>query len=180
MCSRGPPLVVRRLMYALTPCRLCCWTLQANNKSVDINVFSLSLLMSSHQILNLQGSISAMDLEMLQMFSEFANHAVSRLQRKRSDLSRGEEDGDDQARSIFQSIQFLVRDFQFFTDEEDTQQCFEDAREHFKKLFKFGKDHNDTTHERLEELYESLTAAMLPHPGLPLLQRSCTAIRATQ
>jgi hypothetical protein len=30
----------------------------------------------------LQGSISSMDLEMLQMFSEFANHAVSRLERK--------------------------------------------------------------------------------------------------
>ncbi len=56
--------------------------LQANHKSVDINVFSLSLLLSSHQILNLQGSITAMDLEMLQMFSEFANHAVARLQRK--------------------------------------------------------------------------------------------------
>eukprot|EP00750_Incisomonas_marina_P026901 INCI5962.4.p1 GENE.INCI5962.4~~INCI5962.4.p1 ORF type:complete len:1651 (-),score=364.43 INCI5962.4:511-5463(-) len=138
---------------------------QANQKSVDINVFSLSLLLSSHQVLNLQGSITAMDLEMLQMFSEFANHAVSRLQRKGQHPEHNCDDSAQKEKSAFQGLEFLVRDFQFFSDIDDTAQCFADAESHLKKLFEFGHNQGQETHRRLEALFETITAAMLPHPG---------------
>ncbi len=66
---------------------------------------------------------------------------------------------------MFQTLEFLVRDFQYFTDVEDTQQCFADAESHLKKLFDFGHGQGDETHKRLEELFETIKAAMLPHPG---------------
>lgn len=110
---------------------------------------------------------------MLQMFSEFANHAVSRLQRKGKHPGQrsGGDAGDGKEKSAFQGLEFLVRDFQFFSDIDDTAQCFADAESHLKKLFEFGHNQGQETHRRLEALFETISAAMLPHPGMVITAR---------
>ena len=100
------------------------------------------------------------------MFSEFANHAVSRLQRKGQHPEHNCDDSAQKEKSAFQGLEFLVRDFQFFSDIDDTAQCFADAESHLKKLFEFGHNQGQETHRRLEALFETITAAMLPHPGM--------------
>ena len=134
--------------------------------SLTASIFGLSTLLSSYQIYNVDKRIQEDNLQQLALFSEYARLAV---------------EGTDSAQAIngeerpkpFQTMEFLVRDWQHFEDEEDYDRMEEEMNEYMDKVIseREAKDLQETR-EQIHACFQKTTCFGLSHPGMAVIKKN--------
>jgi len=130
---------------------------------MEINkaVFSLSTLLSSYQIVNIQNRISEDALQAIEFFTEFARSAVE-LNNKEATTK---VDVDNFA---FQRLEFLIRDYQHYEyeddDEVDYKACRKQMADFLAETFATDK-HDEGTRKRIMGMFNPISCFGLPYPG---------------
>jgi len=132
---------------------------------MEINkaVFSLSTLLSSYQIVNIQNRISEDALQAIEFFTEFARSAVE-LNNKESKTPV------DVDKFAFQRLEFLIRDYQHFEyeDEDEEKADYKSCRKQMSEFLAetFATDnHDEGTRKRIMGMFNPISCFGLPHPG---------------
>jgi atlastin len=130
--------------------------------SLTASIFGLSTLLSSYQIYNVDKRIQEDNLQQLALFSEYARMAAE------ADVLH-KKDG---AIKPFQRMEFLVRDWQHFEDEEDLDQMEKEMKEYLDKVLA-SRDAKDLqeTREQILACFESLSCYGLCHPGMKVVKK---------
>jgi len=81
-------------------------------------VFGLSTLISSYQIYNVQKQIQEDHLQQLALFTEYGRMALSGAGAAAAAAADDADGGQDEEERPFQRLEFLVRDWQNFDDDE--------------------------------------------------------------
>lgn len=133
--------------------------------SLTASIFGLSTLLSSYQIYNVDKRIQEDNLQQLALFSEYARLAVEADQ---SHQSAGIE-----IVKPFQKMEFLVRDWQHFEEEEDYDAMEKEMGEYLDKVIaeRDAKDLQETR-EQIVACFESLSCFGLCHPGMSVIKKS--------
>mmetsp|Transcript_12941 Transcript_12941/g.24309 ORF Transcript_12941/g.24309 Transcript_12941/m.24309 type:complete len:630 (-) Transcript_12941:1197-3086(-) len=150
-------------------------------------IFGLSTLLSSYQIYNVDKRIQEDNLQQLALFSEYGRMALH------SDGSKGNtpkndsvstqtssEDANEQgaantAQEIpkpFQKIEFLVRDWQNFEDDENFEACELEMKEYLESVLaeREASDLKDTR-EQITSCFEQVTCFLMTHPGFAVTKK---------
>lgn len=133
--------------------------------NLTASIFGLSTLLSSYQIYNVDKRIQEDNLQQLALFSEYARLAI-------------EADQSYQAAGVeiikpFQKMEFLVRDWQHFEEEEDYNVMEKEMAEYLEKVIaeREAKDLQETR-EQIVNCFESLSCFGLCHPGMAVIKKS--------
>mmetsp|Transcript_13041 Transcript_13041/g.19909 ORF Transcript_13041/g.19909 Transcript_13041/m.19909 type:complete len:564 (+) Transcript_13041:131-1822(+) len=123
------------------------------------SIFGLSTLLSSYQIYNVDKRIQEDNLQQLALFSEYARMAMT---------SHGTDESEPIGKNNrpFQQIEFLVRDWQNFEEEEDFEKMQEEMEEYLQKVIA-EREATDLkeTREQIVSCFEKITCYGLVHPG---------------
>jgi len=124
------------------------------------SIFCLSTLISSHQIYNVDKNIREDNLQHLALFSEYGRNAVVKS-----------SNGD---RKPFQKMEFLVRDWQNFDDEEDIEGCETEMKKYLADVIANPTDANDLsdTRDQINICFEDVSCFLMPHPGKAVTKKS--------
>jgi atlastin len=137
-----------------------------NETSMELttSIFGLSTLVSSYQIYNVDKRIQEDNLQQLALFSEYARLAVE------ADETQKEVVLDEKP---FQTMEFLVRDWQHF-DEEDTVDQMEESMAAYLDQVIAEREAADLkeTREQIMRCFHKLTCFGLSHPGLDVPKKS--------
>jgi atlastin len=153
--------------------------------ALTASIFGISTLLSSYQIYNVDKRIQEDNLQQLALFSEYARTAVGVDEtRKASSASETIEVSDDgrvmagvDKPKPFQHIEFLVRDWQHFDDEEDGEGDYEAMAKSMETYLESviadrdAKDLKDTR-EQILSCFEKVTCYGLCHPGTAVTKKS--------
>lgn len=133
--------------------------------SLTASIFGMSTLLSSYQIYNVDKRIQEDNLQQLALFSEYARLAVEADQ---SYAVSGVE-----ILKPFQRMEFLVRDWQHFEEEEDYDIMEKEMADYLDKVIaeRDAKDLQETR-EQILACFESLTCFGLCHPGMSVIKKS--------
>eukprot|EP00536_Pseudo-nitzschia_multiseries_P003452 jgi/Psemu1/236703/estExt_Genewise1.C_530078 len=135
--------------------------------SLTASIFGLSTLLSSYQIYNVDKRIQEDNLQQLALFSEYARLAVEETDDAPTEIK--------EARNIkpFQTMEFLVRDWQHFEDEEDYDRMEEEMKEYMEKVIseREAKDLQETR-EQILACFEKTTCFGLSHPGMAVIKKN--------
>lgn len=133
--------------------------------SLTASIFGLSTLLSSYQIYNVEKRIQEDNLQQLALFSEYARLALQADQ---------VHDGSENIKP-FQKIEFLVRDWQNFEDEDDFDQMEKEMDEYFQKVIadRDAKDLQETR-EQINSCFEDASCYAFVHPGKHVTKMSYT------
>nr|XP_039260676.1 uveal autoantigen with coiled-coil domains and ankyrin repeats protein-like isoform X1 [Styela clava]XP_039260678.1 uveal autoantigen with coiled-coil domains and ankyrin repeats protein-like isoform X1 [Styela clava] len=137
-----------------------------NDNTPDINakIMSISTLLCSHQILNIQNRLQEIDLEHLQLSVEYACAAVG---------LQGERDEIDKQRTTFQKFTFLIRDWV----NDDEFPYGNGGDKYLNKILKAkskSKTVNDVK-ESVHRAFNEVKGFLMPQPG----KRVCKGERST-
>lgn len=124
--------------------------------SLTASIFGMSTLLSSYQIYNVEKRIQEDNLQQLALFSEYARLAL--------EADRVHDAGENV--KPFQKIEFLVRDWQNFENEEDFEQMEKEMEEYFEKVIadRDAKDLQETR-EQINACFEEASCYAFVHPG---------------
>jgi len=124
--------------------------------SLTASIFGLSTLLSSYQIYNVEKRVQEDNLQQLALFSEYARLALEADQ-----VHEATENI-----KPFQKIEFLVRDWQNFDDEEDFEQMEKEMDEYFEKVIadRDAKDLQETR-EQINSCFAETSCYAFVHPG---------------
>lgn len=118
------------------------------NIKSTITLFSLSTLISSIQIYNIDKRIQEDNLQHLALFSEYAKVLYNNTSKP------------------FQNINLLVRDWQSFTDIRSIDQSKIDAHHYISDIMNCNKNDDIVdTRDQIISCFENITCTLLPHPG---------------
>ena len=139
--------------------------------SLTSAIFGLSTLLSSYQIYNVDKRIQEDNLQQLALFSEYARLAVEGADDSSSPAQQKTAKTVD--RKPFQTMEFLVRDWQHFDDEEDYDRMEEEMKEYMDKVIaeREAKDLQETR-EQIQACFEKTTCFGLSHPGMPVIKKN--------
>jgi hypothetical protein len=117
-------------------------------------------------IYNVNKRIQEDDLQQLALFSEYARLAVE---------SDNVHEKKEETAKPFQCIAFLVRDWQYFEEEDDCAIKESEMKEYLDKSIseRDAKDLQETR-EQMLACFESLTCHGLCHPGMAVIKKSFT------
>ena len=142
-------------------------------------IFGLSTLLSSYQIYNVDKRIQEDNLQQLALFSEYGRMALQadgeKDQSERA-LLDNEQDGDGQEKKKrskpFQKIEFLVRDWQNFEDDEDLDACKKEMNEYLETVIaeRQASDLKDTR-EQITSCFEEVSCFLMTHPGFAVTKK---------
>ncbi len=134
--------------------------------SLTASIFGLSTLLSSYQIYNVDKRIQEDNLQQLALFSEYARLAVEGT----GSVTATEAEGRPKP---FQTMEFLVRDWQHFEDEEDYDRMEEEMNEYMDKVIseREAKDLQETR-EQIAACFEKTTCFGLSHPGMAVIKKN--------
>jgi len=134
--------------------------------SLTASIFGLSTLLSSYQIYNVDKRIQEDNLQQLALFSEYARLAVEGT----GSIPTAEAEGRPKP---FQTMEFLVRDWQHFEDEEDYDRMEEEMNEYIDKVIseREAKDLQETR-EQIAACFEKTTCFGLSHPGMAVIKKN--------
>lgn len=137
--------------------------------SLTASIFGLSTLLSSYQIYNVDKRIQEDNLQQLALFSEYARLAVEGT----DSAAAAKTDDDEEAPKPFQTMEFLVRDWQHFEDEEDYDRMEEEMNEYMEKVIseREAKDLQETR-EQIQACFEKTTCFGLSHPGMAVIKKN--------
>jgi atlastin len=134
--------------------------------ALTTSIFGLSTLLSSYQIYNVDKRIQEDNLQQLALFSEYARLAVQ------ADSAEQEVVLDEKP---FQTIEFLVRDWQHFEDEdeEDYTKMQQEMKDYLDKVIseREAKDLQDTR-EQINACFSKITCFGLSHPGMAVIKKT--------
>mmetsp|Transcript_43312 Transcript_43312/g.44003 ORF Transcript_43312/g.44003 Transcript_43312/m.44003 type:complete len:588 (+) Transcript_43312:109-1872(+) len=135
--------------------------------SLTASIFGLSTLLSSYQIYNVDKRIQEDNLQQLALFSEYARLAVEGS----DDSSVQKEKKIDH--KPFQTIEFLVRDWQHFEDEEDYDRMEQEMNEYMDKVIaeREAKDLQETR-EQILACFQKTSCFGLSHPGMAVIKNN--------
>jgi len=135
--------------------------------SLTASIFGLSTLLSSYQIYNVDKRIQEDNLQQLALFSEYARVAVE------GTGSVPMNKDDEERRKPFQTMEFLVRDWQHFEDEEDYDRMEEEMNEYMENVIseREAKDLQETR-EQIQACFGKFTCFGLSHPGIAVTKKS--------
>jgi len=124
---------------------------------VNKAVFSLSTLISSHQILNIKDQLSEDVLQQLEFFTGFSKSA---LEINNQDVTEQiDVDG-----FKFQHLQFVVRDYDYYSDPTNFESCVQDMDEYVNRMFA-NNGHDDGTRENIQSMFDTIDGFGLVYPG---------------
>eukprot|EP00535_Pseudo-nitzschia_heimii_P009152 CAMPEP_0197173506 /NCGR_PEP_ID=MMETSP1423-20130617/410_1 /TAXON_ID=476441 /ORGANISM="Pseudo-nitzschia heimii, Strain UNC1101" /LENGTH=592 /DNA_ID=CAMNT_0042622331 /DNA_START=90 /DNA_END=1868 /DNA_ORIENTATION=+ len=134
--------------------------------SLTASIFGLSTLLSSYQIYNVDKRIQEDNLQQLALFSEYARLAVEGAD------SAQAKSGEERPKP-FQTMEFLVRDWQHFEDEEDYDRMEEEMSEYIDKVIseREAKDLQETR-EQIQSCFQKTTCFGLSHPGMAVIKKN--------
>lgn len=141
-----------------------------SSQKLTTQIFGLSTLISSYQILNVERNIDENALSNVALFSEYAKVASLDIQRE-SDNSQQSTQSSKEVETIkpFQHIEFLVRDALGLTSSmmRDTQEALYDHLKEYIQEVMSQSEHEDlrVTREQITSCFDSISAYKLPHPG---------------
>lgn len=150
-------------------------------------IFGLSTLLSSYQIYNVDKRIQEDNLQQLALFTEYgrmALHAdeeskIKMLEKKITCEYKGAKKGPKNATKKeaklkpFQKIEFLVRDWQNFDDEDDLDQCELEMKKHLEDVIaeRAAADLKDTR-DQINSCFEEISCYMFTHPGIKVTKKT--------
>jgi len=131
-------------------------------------IFGLSTLISSYLVYNVEKRIQEDNLQHLALFTEYGRIALSTMEANTV--------GPVVARPPFQTLQFLVRDFQDYEDEEDVEACVASMAPYLTHVLENECIHKDLAEVRqhIGMCFERPAVFMLPHPGQEVTRRKYT------
>ena len=131
--------------------------------ALTASIFGLSTLLTSYQIYNVDKRIQEDNLQQLALFSEYARMAMTT---HGEDSPDGGDDGNAKKMKPFQSIDFLVRDWQNFEEEEDLDLMEQEMKEYLDKAIA-DRDAADLqeTRDQITSCFQSIGCYGLVHPG---------------
>lgn len=131
-------------------------------KEQSATIFGLTAVLSSKQIYNISVQIQEDKVENLTYFMRFAQTAIQKaaLEVPADTLQKEMVD------KPFQSLDFLVRDFKHFRDEDNMDQCKALMQKHMAQHTE--KTRSKDTAEVLKGMFQHLGCFCLPHPGFAI------------
>mmetsp|Transcript_12659 Transcript_12659/g.18275 ORF Transcript_12659/g.18275 Transcript_12659/m.18275 type:complete len:587 (+) Transcript_12659:45-1805(+) len=149
-------------------------------------IFGLSTLFSSYQIYNVDKRIQEDNLQQLALFSEYGKMALGKKpdmsEEKNIEPATGTDEADagmikeeDDERKPFQKIEFLVRDWQNFEDDEDEDLMDKEMNEYLDTVLKerSAQDLKDTR-DQINNCFEKVACYLLTHPGFAVTKKKYT------
>ena len=158
-------------------------------------IFGLSTLLSSYQIYNVDKRIQEDNLQQLALFSEYGRMALQ-TDEKHDDNNNNDDNNDDVSPSKsssttttasstttspaslssskpFQKIEFLVRDWQNFEDEDDIQACEREMQTYLENVLaeRDAADLKDTR-EQITSCFEQIQCYLMVHPGKAVTKKN--------
>lgn len=124
-------------------------------KEQSATIFGLTAILSSHQIYNVSKQVQEDTIDNLHYFMECARSCMRFLHSDTGDVPES---------TVFQHLQFLVRDWPNFESDWDMDRCEKQMNEHLAQHLENARD--VTTSNALKEMFTSVSCWMLPHPGL--------------
>ena len=140
--------------------------------SLTAAIFGLSTLLSSHQIYNVDKRIQEDNLQQLALFSEYGRMALEQEKRESPADDSDEKTSAAVAKAPFQSIEFLVRDWQNFEDDEDEELMEKEMSEYLETVLK-ERDAKDLqeTRDHISSSFEKISCFMMTHPGFAVTKK---------
>ena len=137
--------------------------------ALTASIFGFSTLLSSFQIYNVDKRIQEDNLQHLALFAEYARIAVTQ------DTSKQQGESNTAVEAPFQSMEFLVRDWQHFEDEESVTTMANSMTEYLAKVLE-DKDAADLKDTRTQILacFDKVTCYGLCHPGFAVTKKKFT------
>lgn len=153
--------------------------------ALTASIFGLSTLLSSYQIYNVDKRIQEDNLQQLALFSEYARTAMARDETKEDEDDDSKDDDQPKATAAiakpFQQMEFLVRDWQHFDDDDvDDDEldyaAMEQSMEAYLQTVIAERDAKDLqdTREQITSCFEKITCFGLPHPGFAVTKKKYT------
>jgi atlastin len=144
--------------------------------ALTASIFGFSTLLSSYQIYNVDKRIQEDNLQQLALFSEYARTAMS------CDKDAVTADDDDEGtaanstRKPFQQMEFLVRDWQHFEEDEDGSEDYEameKSMEDYLQTVIAERDAKDLQDTRVQitSCFEKISCYGLSHPGFAVTKK---------
>ena len=137
--------------------------------ALTASIFGLSTLLSSYQIYNVDKRIQEDNLQQLALFSEYGRTALQ------SDEKTRRKDDADAKMKPFQRIEFLVRDWQNFDEEEDLEVMETEMNEYLEAVIA-ERDALDLkeTRDQISSCFEKVSCFMFTHPGMKVTKKTYT------
>lgn len=137
-------------------------------------IFGLSTLLSSYQIYNVDKRIQEDNLQQLALFSEYGRMAIQTdgHQNRENQTNDNEENKSNAKPKPFQKIEFLVRDWQNFEDDEDMDACEAEMKEYLDTVLaeREAADLKDTR-EQITSCFEEVSCFLMTHPGFGVTKK---------
>lgn len=153
--------------------------------ALTASIFGFSTLLSSYQIYNVDKRIQEDNLQQLALFSEYARTAMAgdkeaKVAVAAQERKKGEDTSTTESAmpKPFQQMEFLVRDWQHFDDEEDDEDydAMEKSMEKYLDTVIAERDAKDLqdTREQIQSCFEKITCYGLSHPGFAVTKKKFT------
>ncbi|KAG5184944.1 anti-viral guanylate-binding protein [Tribonema minus] len=141
------------------------------------SIFGLSTLISSHQIYNVEKRIQEDHLQQLALFSEYGRMALAHKQ----DGADGGADASpspavvepEEVEKPFQLLEFLVRDWQNFDDEDSISDMQKSMDNYLLEVIR-DRDVKDLqeTRDQIMACFEKVSCFGLCHPGMDVVKKN--------
>ena len=148
------------------------------NMALTASIFGFSTLLSSYQIYNVDKRIQEDNLQHLALFSEYARTAVTQEEK---DNEQSVDAGEGNKKKPFQHIEFLVRDWQHFEQDEDDDDikdydAMEASMESYLDTVLSIRDDKDLkdTREQITSCFQDISCFGLVHPGFAVTKKKFT------
>lgn len=144
--------------------------------SLTASIFGLSTLLSSYQIYNVDKRIQEDNLQQLALFSEYGRMALR--EDKHSDCEEGVSESNKatlRQSKPFQRIEFLVRDWQNFEDDEDLDAMELEMDDYLEKVIadRDAADLKDTR-SQITSCFDKTSCFLFCHPGFAVTKKKYT------
>jgi atlastin len=138
-------------------------------------IFGLSTLLSSYQIYNVDKRVQEDNLQQLALFSEYGRMALEAEERAKGKVSKDKESDKEKvdAKAPFQKIEFLVRDWQNFDTEDETDiASMETEMTSYLQHVLAERAATDLkeTRDQIHSCFEEVSCFMMTHPGFAVVK----------
>mmetsp|Transcript_4743 Transcript_4743/g.7209 ORF Transcript_4743/g.7209 Transcript_4743/m.7209 type:complete len:609 (+) Transcript_4743:156-1982(+) len=138
--------------------------------ALTASIFGLSTLLSSYQIYNVDKRIQEDNLQQLALFSEYARMAMTT--HDDDDAGKKTSSSSEDVEKPFQLVEFLVRDWQHFDEEDDFDLMEKEVDDYLEKVIA-DRDVKDLqeTREQILGCFEKVSCYAMTHPGFAVTKK---------
>jgi atlastin len=144
------------------------------------SIFGLSTLLSSYQVYNVKFQIQEDQLQHLSLFAEYGRVALQEGEESSDNENETPSSSKPTSRPPFQTLQFLVRDWNEFEDLEqkdldDMKTLEASMTEYLTHVLATNEKSNDdlvSVRKHIKDCFETVDAFLLPHPGFEVIKKN--------